>query len=147
MQLQILTERASIPEEDLFDQWMNKISYEYDIKGYELTIRVVEPAESKALNAQFLGKSKPTNVLSFPAELPDFAEQNYLGDIVICADVVELEAHEQNKLVNAHWAHMLVHGVLHLRGYDHILDHEAEEMEALEVEMLKLLGFTNPYKT
>lgn len=116
----------------------------------DVTIRVVDNAEMQNLNREFRDKDYPTNVLSFPADLPpelaaqiDDAE---LGDIVISADVVAAEATEQGKALNAHWAHMLVHGMLHLQGYDHIEDNEAAEMEALEVKILAQIGFANPYE-
>lgn len=106
----------------------------------EITIRIVAAEESHALNQSWRGKDKPTNVLSFPMNEPD-----YLGDIVICASVVAAEAIEQHKAAKAHWAHMVVHGVLHLLGHDHIADDEAEKMEALEQKLLRKLGFSDPY--
>ena len=109
-------------------------------KKGEITLRIVDAAESQALNRDFRGKDKPTNVLSFPMGEPD-----YLGDIVICAPVVAAEAVEQGKTARAHWAHMVVHGVLHLLGHDHIKDDEAEKMEALERKLLARLGFPDPY--
>jgi probable rRNA maturation factor len=84
--------------------------------------------------------------LSFPSELPKEIEPDYLGDIIICAPIVEAEAVAQNKSVRAHWAHMLVHGVLHLKGYDHLLTEAAEEMESLEIRILADIGFPNPYE-
>lgn len=116
----------------------------------DVAIRIASSEEVQTLNQEFRNKNKPTNVLSFPAEFPpelaaeiDDAE---LGDIVICAAVVEQEAAEQGKTIAAHWAHMVVHGMLHLQGYDHIADIEAEEMEALETKILAGLGFANPYE-
>lgn len=109
-------------------------------KSGEITLRLVDAAESQTLNRDFRGKDKPTNVLSFPMGEPD-----YLGDIVICAPVVAAEAVEQGKPARAHWAHMVVHGVLHLLGHDHIADDEAEKMEALERKLLSRLGFPDPY--
>jgi len=111
----------------------------------ELTIRIVDDAESKELNMQYRGNDKPTNVLSFPFEAPPHIELNLLGDLVICAPTVAEEAREQQKSELSHWAHMVVHGTLHLQGYDHIDDKEAEEMENLEIEILNSLGFSNPY--
>ena len=146
MPLQILSDNAAIPGIDTFELWMNKLFHQYEIEEDSITIRVVGLAESEALNTQFLGKEKPTNVLSFAADLPVIAEDEYLGDIIICADVVEKEAIAQNKSSDAHWAHMLVHGILHLRGHDHINDDEAAQMEALEIKMLGVLGFSNPYE-
>ena len=109
-------------------------------KRGEITIRIVDATESQALNRDFRHKDKPTNVLSFPMGEPD-----YLGDIVICAPVVAAEAKEQGKAPRAHWAHMVVHGMLHLLGHDHIADDEAEKMEALERKLLARLGFPDPY--
>ena len=111
----------------------------------ELTIRIVDENESQSLNKQYRGKDKPTNVLSFPFEAPAQIELDLIGDLVICAPIVEKEAKEQEKPELAHWAHMVVHGTLHLLGYDHINDREADEMEALEVNILKSLGFNDPY--
>lgn len=111
----------------------------------ELTVRIVDEPESQALNAEYRGKDKPTNVLSFPFEVPEFVPLQLLGDLVICAPVVEREAKEQGKSLEAHWAHMIIHGTLHLQGYDHISESEAEEMESLEINILNNLGFNNPY--
>lgn len=113
----------------------------------EVTIRIVDIPEMTALNEGFRHKTGPTNVLSFPADLPDAAKQAYpvLGDIVICADIVNREAAEQGKTENSHWAHMVIHGVLHLLGHDHVKDDEAEQMETLEIKLMQQLGFANPY--
>jgi probable rRNA maturation factor len=115
-----------------------------------VTLRVAAADEVQGLNRDYRGKDKPTNVLSFPSELPaellSELDEPELGDIIICADVVAAEAAEQGKSLAAHWAHMVVHGMLHLQGYDHIEDVDAEKMEALEVEILSRLGFANPYE-
>ena len=118
----------------------------------EVTIRYVEAEESRALNAQFRSKDRPTNVLSFPAaedtaglEVLPGAHLPYLGDLVICPLIVEREAAEQGKSGRAHHAHMVVHGILHLLGYDHITPAEAEQMESIEIRVLASLGFTDPY--
>lgn len=118
----------------------------------ELTIRIVGAAESRRLNRQWRGKDKPTNVLSFPAApnlsaawSPAAEVPLELGDIAICSPVVAREAREQGKPVQAHWAHMVVHGVLHLLGYDHEIDRDAERMEACETRLLEGLGYANPY--
>ncbi|GGY69267.1 rRNA maturation RNase YbeY [Marinobacter zhanjiangensis] len=113
----------------------------------EVTLRLVDEAESRALNHQFRGKDKPTNVLSFPFEAPAGITVPLAGDLVICAPVVAREATEQNKTPEAHWAHMVIHGLLHLQGYDHIEDDQAGVMEALEIRLLATLGFSNPYQT
>ena len=143
--LQIIDKSTYVPNANIFIEWINKISQYIEIKQDSLTIRVVSAEESQALNQQFRQIDKPTNVLSFPADLPDFIEAPYLGDIVICATIIEQEAKAQNKGVDDHWAHMLVHGVLHLKGYDHISDDEAEQMEALEIKLLKQINVANPY--
>lgn len=111
----------------------------------EISVRIVSVAESAELNLHYRGKESPTNVLSFPADIPDFVESSLLGDIVICAAIVRKEAAEQHKTLEAHWAHMLVHGTLHLLGYDHIDENEAEAMEALETTILAKLNFPPPY--
>ncbi|MFA5531181.1 MAG: rRNA maturation RNase YbeY [Thiohalomonadaceae bacterium] len=112
----------------------------------ELTVRVVDEDESAELNGLYRKKQGPTNVLSFPFEAPPGLDLPLLGDIVICAPVVAREAGEQGKTSEAHWAHMVVHGTLHLLGYDHLEPGEAEEMEALETTVLAGLGYPNPYE-
>src|SRR5690606_12322097 len=102
--------------------------------------------ESQALNLLYRGKDKPTNVLSFPCELPAGVDLPVLGDLVICQPVVNLEAAEQNKASEAHWAHMVIHGTLHLLGYDHEDDEEARVMESLETQLLTQLGYPRPYE-
>ena len=111
----------------------------------EISIRIVDEAESQALNARYRQHDTPTNVLSFPADIPDYVELPLLGDIVICAPVVIREAREQHKTPDAHWAHMVVHGTLHLLGYDHLDDADAAVMENLETDILKHLNYPPPY--
>lgn len=111
----------------------------------ELTIRLVDQSESQQLNHDFRGKDKPTNVLSFPYEPEDEEDANYLGDLAICVAVVELEAEQQDKEVISHFCHMTIHGTLHLLGYDHIEDQDADVMEQLETELMLDFGFTDPY--
>lgn len=116
----------------------------------ELVVRIVDEAESRQINSEYRGKDKPTNVLSFPFENPpgllDLGEElPYLGDLVICASIVNQEARDQQKTEQAHWAHMVVHGCLHLQGFDHLDEQQAEEMESLEIEILEGLGFDSPY--
>jgi probable rRNA maturation factor len=131
------------PEEDQFRRWAEAAAQR---EGAEVAIRIVDEAESAELNRTYRHKSGPTNVLSFPFEVPEGVPNELLGDLVICAAVVEREAEEQGKSLEAHWAHMVVHGMLHLQGYDHIEDSEAEAMEAEEIVILAKLGFQNPYE-
>ncbi|MEH6472080.1 MAG: rRNA maturation RNase YbeY [Halopseudomonas sp.] len=112
----------------------------------ELTIRVVDEAESQQLNRDYRGKDKPTNVLSFPFEAPPGIELNLLGDLVVCAPVVFHEAEQQHKLPHHHWAHMVIHGILHLLGYDHIDNEQAQAMESLETQLLAGLDIADPYQ-
>jgi probable rRNA maturation factor len=133
-----------VPAEALFRQWAEAAAD----KGTdaELSIRIVDEAESAEFNQTYRHKTGPTNVLSFPCEVPVGVPHDLLGDLVICAPVVEREAQEQGKLAEAHWAHMVVHGVLHLLGYDHLQDDEAVQMESMEIEILSGLGYPNPYE-
>jgi probable rRNA maturation factor len=110
----------------------------------EQTIRVVDEPQSRDLNLRFRGRDSATNVLAFPAD-DEFLEYDCLGDLVLCAPLVALEARQQGKQEDAHWAHLVVHGMLHLQGYDHQNASQAANMEALEVEILDTLGYTNPY--
>ena len=134
-----------MPQAADFQRWLDAAIIPFQEEA-EVTVRLVDEAESQELNHTYRGKDKPTNVLSFPFECPPGIELPLLGDLVICRQVVESEATEQGKPLMAHWAHMVVHGSLHLLGYDHIEDGEAEEMEALEIEFMAALGFANPYQ-
>lgn len=115
--------------------------------GRQLAVRVVAPAESRRLNAAWRGRDKPTNVLSFPAAGLATGGARPLGDLVICAAVVRGEAREQGKPLADHWAHLIVHGALHLVGYDHEGDDDARRMERREIAVLRRLGIQNPYLT
>ncbi len=145
LDLQIATDVAALPSAAQFHLWVETV-----LKGRreeaELTIRIVDEAESAELNESYRGKPGPTNVLSFPFEAPPGIPLPLLGDIVICAPKVAREAAEQGKPEEAHWAHLTIHGCLHLLGYDHIEEEEAEAMEALETELLATLGYANPYQ-
>ncbi|WP_323971374.1 rRNA maturation RNase YbeY [Aeromonas hydrophila] len=133
-----------LPSEAQLQGWLDGTILGFQQEA-EVTVRIVDEAESNELNLTYRGKDKPTNVLSFPFEAPPGLELPLLGDLVICRQVVEHEAVEQGKPLMAHWAHMVVHGSLHLLGYDHIEDDEAEEMEALERDIMQELGFADPY--
>jgi probable rRNA maturation factor len=143
--LQIATTDDDIPAESSFIAWVTAALPPEKLDS-ELTIRIVSLAESEALNTQYRHHAKPTNVLSFPTDLPDEIDIPLLGDLVICAAIVESEAKTQNKALDAHWAHMVIHGTLHLLGYDHEEDDEAEVMEAMETDLLGALGFPPPYE-
>jgi len=135
---------SSLPDQALFQRWLDAVIPQFQ-KEAEVTVRLVDDAESHELNLTYRGKDKSTNVLSFPFEAPPGIELPLLGDLVICQQVVMQEAREQEKPLEAHWAHMVIHGSLHLLGYDHIEDDEAEEMEALETEIMLALGYADPY--
>jgi probable rRNA maturation factor len=141
--VQIATVFSPLPAGSELELWVQTALR--DQAKTELTLRLVDSKESSELNSRYRGKNQPTNVLSFPAELPPGVDIPLLGDIVICAPLVSEEAAAQGKSLQAHFAHLVIHGVLHLQGYDHQDDEQAAEMEALEVEMLDSLGFANPY--
>ena len=145
LDIQRVIEDEHLPSDEDFQRWAEAALLPYN-KPFELTIRIVDVEESQSLNHTYRDKNKPTNVLSFPFEVPEGIEMDLLGDLIICADVVATEANEQDKTLSAHWAHMTIHGCLHLLGFDHIDDDEAEEMESLEIDILKKLGFNNPYQ-
>lgn len=135
---------AGVPSEGDFVRWAGA-ALDAAGRGGELTIRVVDEAEGAKLNQTYRHKAGPTNVLSFPAELPPGVPLAVLGDLVICAPVVAREAAKQGKAPAAHWAHLTVHGCLHLLGYDHMEDAQARDMEGLETRILADLGFPDPY--
>lgn len=137
---------AAGPSEADIQRWVSAALLAEQRKQAELTVRIVDEAESAELNEQYRHKSGPTNVLSFPFECPPEVELDLLGDLVICAPVVQREAQEQHKEEQAHWAHMVVHGTLHLLGYDHLQQDEAEAMESREISIMEELGYTNPYR-
>jgi probable rRNA maturation factor len=146
--IQLATDNSFIPKKTLLRKWA-KAALKKNIDTAEVTLRVVGTGEMTELNTTYRHKKGPTNVLSFPFSLPEEVTLDIpiLGDIVICADVVNREAQEQGKTQEAHWAHMIVHGIFHLLGYDHEEDIEAEKMEALEIEVMKTMGYANPYET
>jgi probable rRNA maturation factor len=151
LDLQIACEAADLPNEEQLQRWLDMVLTrgvfdEHSDQQQEITVRIVERAESQQLNHQYRGKNSATNVLSFPFEAPPGLSLNLLGDLVICADVVAQEAKQQNKVLLHHWAHMLVHGTLHLLGFDHIEDDEAEQMESMEIVILSKLAIDDPYQ-
>ena len=145
-----------LPSDAVFQAWADVAGTRLTMQG-EVVVRIVDTAESAALNLQYRHKDGPTNVLSFPSQLQSDmpAEMQAalvaelgdapLGDLVICAPVIAAEAAQQGKTLHAHWAHMLVHGLLHLLEYDHITPAEAQVMEALEIEILGKMGYPDPY--
>lgn len=143
LDLQKATSFEPTPTADDFLRWLEPVFGERG--SVELTIRLVDPDESQGLNARYRGMDKPTNVLSFPAELPPEVNLPLLGDVVICAAVVAREAAARPIPVEDHWAHLAIHGVLHLLGYDHEQNRDAEVMEELETGLLQQLGIADPY--
>jgi probable rRNA maturation factor len=144
IEIQRVFESEGQPDQAQIQTWIDAALEDVD-QDFEIVVRIVDETESAQLNEQYRHKKGPTNILSFPFEVPDGFELNLLGDLVICAPVVAREADEQGKLPGHHWAHIIVHGVLHLLGYDHIDDDEAEQMESKEMEILKKLDINNPY--
>jgi len=143
--VEVNSSNTKIPSIENIELWISTALQSDELNQAEVSVYIVDEAESQELNTQYRGKDKPTNVLSFPADIPDEVGVPLLGDLVVCAPVVEREAQEQGKTLEAHWAHMLVHGTLHLLGYDHIEDDEAEVMEALETRLITQLNFPAPY--
>jgi probable rRNA maturation factor len=138
--------RKGVPAPASFRRWVEAaLKGARRRKATEVAIRIVDADEGQALNLQYRGRDYATNVLSFPADLPPGVNLPLIGDLVICAPVVVREAAEQGKKPTDHWAHMTVHGTLHLLGYDHMEDAEAEAMEALETRILAGLGIADPY--
>jgi probable rRNA maturation factor len=144
VEIQHSTSSSPVPSDEQFEQWAEAALQDHG--EAELVIRLVDREESRSLNEQYARRNKPTNVLSFPASLPSSLCLPLLGDIVICAPLVECEAKEQNKPVLAHWAHLTIHGVLHLLGYDHQSDEDAAKMERLEADLLLSCGIPDPYR-
>jgi len=142
--MQLATKCRDLPVEKDFVRWIEQ-ALQGKKEMAEVVVRLVDEAESAELNQTYRDKTGPTNVLSFPFDSPAEVEINLLGDLVICAPVIEREAKEQSKAVEAHWAHMAVHGSLHLLGYDHQTDEQAEEMESLEIDILTAMGYATPY--
>lgn len=145
LDLQIASEFSPLPSEADFLRWAQAALTSLKPDA-ELTIRIADEAESQQLNHEYRGKDKPTNVLSFPFDAPAGIDLPLIGDLVICPQVVAKEAEEQEKSLQDHFAHMVVHGCLHLLGFDHIEPSDAEEMETLEKKLLAELGIDDPYR-
>ncbi len=143
LDLQNESAATSVPAAEQVQQWL-KAALQADYARLEQTIRVVDEPESRTLNRQFRDRDSATNVLAFPAD-SDLLDYDCLGDLVICAPLAAAEAKAQGKTEDAHWAHLVIHGMLHLQGYDHQTATQAARMEALEVEILDTMGYTNPY--
>lgn len=136
----------SIPSQEDIQRWADLALTVSNDSEREITVRLVDTGESQQLNGEYRDKPKPTNVLSFPFECPPQIELPLLGDLVICPVVVEAEAVEQSKQLQHHYAHLVIHGVLHLLGYDHIDPVQADEMESLETRLLAKIGIDDPYQ-
>ena len=145
VEIQMASDLDSIPESLKLTCWAESVLSDRT-EHTEMVIRIVDADESAELNHRYRGKSNATNVLSFTCEPIDGIPVNLLGDIVICAPIIEQEALAQRKSIDAHWAHMVVHGVLHLLGYDHVRPADAVEMESEEKRLLNQFGFSNPYE-
>jgi probable rRNA maturation factor len=144
IELQVVSETPDQPQKQQIQRWVDAALHDYQDDS-EIVVRIVDEDESAHLNRQYRHKDGPTNILSFPADLPDELDLDLLGDLVICAPVVIKEALIQQKTSEDHWAHIIVHGVLHLLGYDHIDDQDAEIMEQMEIRILQQLNISNPY--
>jgi probable rRNA maturation factor len=147
---EVMVQRAiaakSLPSAIKLKRWAI-VALTAKIDSAEMTIRIVDKREMIELNSTYRHKHKPTNVLSFPFDMPEECDElRMLGDIVICAEVIQEEAQAQQKTLEAHWAHMVIHGTLHLLGFDHERNEDAEIMEAEEINLLRQLGFANPYQ-
>ena len=144
LDIQSASTSEDAPDEQSIKRWVGAV-IDSNQGDTELSVRIVDEPEGKLLNETYRGASGATNVLSFPFENQTPEALPLIGDIVVCAPIVQREAKQQNKDLNAHWAHMIIHGVLHLLGYDHQNDSEAAVMEGLETEIMQKLGFPPPY--
>ena len=134
----------TVPQLPRFQAWADEACLVDD--EVVTSMQILDIDEMQNLNREFSGNDKPTNVLSFPMQLPEEVDIKLLGDLAFCAEVINAEAEQQSKSIDAHWAHMVIHGMLHLQGYDHIIKEEAVVMESLEVKILEKLGFEDPYQ-
>jgi probable rRNA maturation factor len=145
VEVQIVSQSDQLPAQERFQYWVDAVLSD-NTQNSEIVIRIIDEPEMVKFNKQYRDKKGATNILSFPFDVPDGVESNLLGDLLVCAPIVEKEALIQHKKIEHHWAHMIVHGVLHLLGYDHIENEEAEEMEVLEIKILKKIKIKNPYE-
>lgn len=147
LDVQHAVRRSNVPSNPQLKQWAElALKNRVQQSEVEVCVRIVAAEESQTLNGTWRGKHYPTNVLSFPMDAPPGIESNFIGDIIICAEVLEQEALEQDKDLDDHWAHIFIHGLLHLLGYDHIEPEEAEQMESIEIKLLSQLQISNPYE-
>ena len=144
VEVQYASNECNLPNRRLITEWVILALSDID-KNVEMSVRIVDEVEGKALNKRWRNRDYATNVLSFPLKTEEGPAAGLLGDIVICAPVIRNEATEQKKILQNHWAHMVIHGTLHLIGYDHTNDNDAEKMESLEIELLNKIGINNPY--
>ena len=142
--IQSLASNTFIPSRYFLQRWVNK-ALSKQVGTNAVNIRLVSKKESAALNSTYRHKNGPTNILSFPFEPPPGVSSAFLGDLVICAPLVNQQAKQQAKTPLTHWAHLVIHGCLHLIGYDHVHDKDATKMETLEIKLLEELGYENPY--
>ncbi|MSP28680.1 MAG: rRNA maturation RNase YbeY [Methylococcales bacterium] len=145
VEIQTIFESAGQPSEAHIQLWVDTALADVN-HDTEIVVRIVDAQESAELNEQYRHKQGATNILSFPVEIPEGIDLNLLGDLVICAPVLEQEALQQNKVLAHHWAHIIIHGVLHLLGYDHLDDEQADDMETKEIALLQQLNIPNPYQ-
>jgi len=152
VEVQIASDTGDLPDEEQLRNWVLSALQAVDSsagKDFELAVRLVDEDEARQLNSRYRNKDKATNVLSFPFEDFDGLPEDMvrpLGDIVVCAPVVAQEASQQKKALLDHWAHMVIHGTLHLLGYDHQDEAQADTMETLEIDILRGFGIENPYR-
>ena len=144
IEIQTIFKSNGQPDQEQIQRWVDAALEDVN-QETEIVVRIVDEQESAELNEQYRHKPGPTNILSFPVEVPEGIELNLLGDLVVCAPVLEKEALDQHKALTDHWAHIIVHGVLHLLGYDHIDDDETKLMENKEISILNKLNIKNPY--
>ncbi len=142
--VEYMSNASELPAEAMIAHWAQAALQGHE-RYVEVGVRIVDESEIIELNQRFRKKAEPTNVLSFPFEDPPGTQTDVLGDVVVCAPIVSSQAQTEGKPLSAHWAHMVVHGIMHLRGYDHETPEEANAMEHMETRILEGLGFPDPY--